>query len=79
MKLRALHKGESATITAVQVQGSLGHRLREMGFVCGTRVTVEGRAPLRDPVRLRLKGQVITLRNNEADHIDVRREVNGHD
>ena len=76
MKLRALHKGESGIITAVQIQGCLGHRLREMGFVPGTQVTVEGRAPLRDPVRLRLKGQSITLRKGEADHIEVQRGEN---
>ena len=71
MKLRAMKKGESGIITAVQVQGGLGHRLREMGFVPGTQITIEGRAPLHDPVRLRLKGQVITLRNNEAEYIEV--------
>ena len=30
-----------------------------------------GRAPLKDPVALRLKDFTLTLRNNEADHIMV--------
>ena len=34
-------------------------------------VEVVGRAPLRDPVALRLPGFTLSLRNNEADHIYV--------
>jgi ferrous iron transport protein A len=30
-----------------------------------------GRAPLRDPVALRVKGFTLSLRNNEADFIEV--------
>jgi ferrous iron transport protein A len=45
--------------------------MREMGLVPGTKITIIGRAPLYDPVALRLMGGVLTLRNNEADHITV--------
>ncbi len=34
-------------------------------------VEVVGRAPLRDPVALRLPGFTLSLRNNEADYIVV--------
>ncbi|MDD7477984.1 MAG: FeoA domain-containing protein, partial [Desulfovibrio sp.] len=34
-------------------------------------VSVVGRAPLHDPVALRLSGVTITLRNNEADYISI--------
>ena len=56
---------------AVQAQGDLGRRIREMGLIPGTRITVIGRAPLKDPVALRLMDFTLTLRNNEADHILV--------
>jgi ferrous iron transport protein A len=46
-----------------------------MGLVPGTQVTIQGRAPLYDPVALRLMGFTLTLRNSEADFIAV--EVNG--
>lgn len=58
-------------IRHVDATGDLGRRIREMGLVPGTEVMVTGRAPLRDPVALRLSGFTLTLRNNEADHILV--------
>ena len=42
-----------------------------MGLVPGAEIQVIGRAPLKDPVALRLKDFTLTLRNNEADHIEV--------
>jgi ferrous iron transport protein A len=45
-----------------------------MGLVPGKEIRVMGKAPLRDPVSLRIMGFTLTLRNNEADHIKV--EVN---
>jgi ferrous iron transport protein A len=62
---------QSGTIATISAQGELGRRIRDMGLVPGTRVTVQGRAPLHDPVALRLLGFTLTLRNNEADYIDV--------
>lgn len=69
--LREMKAKQSGTITAVKVGGDLGRRIREMGLVPGTAITVIGRAPLKDPVALRLLGYSITLRNSEADHIAV--------
>ncbi|MFH7319684.1 ferrous iron transport protein A [Desulfurivibrio sp. D14AmB] len=69
--LRRMAKNQSGVIAAVKVGGELGQRIREMGLVPGTRVTVQGRAPLNDPVALRVMGGTLTLRNNEADHIEV--------
>ncbi len=67
MKLRTMKTGQTGKIHAITVQGSLGLRLCEMGLVPGTSIKMEG----RDPVKIRLHGQVLTLRNNEADHIEM--------
>jgi len=72
--LRKMKKGQSGTVTAVKVAGELGRRIREMGVVPGTRVTIQGRAPLYDPVALRIMGGTLTLRNNEADYIELELE-----
>lgn len=69
--LRQLLINQQARIVAVQAQGDLGRRIREMGLIPGTQITVIGRAPLKDPVALRLMDFTLTLRNNEADHILV--------
>jgi ferrous iron transport protein A len=71
VNLRQMQSKQSGTIAAISAQGELGRRIRDMGLVPGTRVTVQGRAPLHDPVALRLMGFTLTLRNNEADYIDV--------
>lgn len=71
MNLRQLAVHQKATIVAVTAQGELGRRIRDMGLIPGTEVEVTGRAPLKDPVALRMKGFTLSLRNNEADHITV--------
>ncbi len=70
--LRHLEVGRKAVIVEVQAQGELGRRIRDMGLVNGAEVEVMGRAPLKDPVALRLKDFTLMLRNNEADFIRVR-------
>jgi ferrous iron transport protein A len=47
-----------------------------MGLVPGTPLQVQGRAPLKDPVAIRVRNFTLTLRNNEADHIHVEVEDN---
>ncbi|MDT8335068.1 MAG: FeoA family protein [Desulfurivibrionaceae bacterium] len=69
--LRDMEKGQAGTITAIKVAGDLGRRVREMGLVPGTTIKIQGRAPLYDPVALRVMGGTLTLRNNEADFIEV--------
>jgi ferrous iron transport protein A len=69
--LRAMARGQSGTIAGIKISGELGRRIREMGLVPGTRITIQGRAPLYDPVALRVMGGTLTLRNDEADYIEV--------
>ena len=46
-------------------------RLREMGLVSGTRVTLVRTAPLGDPIEIKLRGYHLTLRKSEAEHVLV--------
>ena len=71
ISLRRMAINQSGTIAAVKVGGELGRRIREMGLVPGTEITVKQRAPLNDPVALRVLGGTLTLRNNEADYIEI--------
>ena len=45
-----------------------------MGLVPGAEITIKQRAPLNDPVALRILGGTLTLRNSEADYITVQVE-----
>ena len=71
MSLRLLKIGEKTRIVRILAEGELGRRIRDMGLVPGAELEVVGRAPLKDPVALRLKGFTLSLRNNEADFILV--------
>lgn len=69
--LRQMQKGQQGVIVKVGTGGELGRRIRDMGMVTGTAIRVIGRAPLKDPVEIKLRGYNLTLRNNEAEHITV--------
>jgi ferrous iron transport protein A len=71
INMRQMNDNQAGTIAAIKVGGDLGRRLRDMGMVPGTVIKIQGRAPLYDPVALRIRGATLTLRNNEADHIEV--------
>ena len=71
INLRQMGVNQTGKIVAIKVAGELGRRLRDMGLVPGTEVKIQGRAPLYDPVALRVMGFTLTLRNNEANYIDV--------
>ena len=71
LSMRKMKKNQSGTISAVKADGEMGRRIRDMGLVPGTQIKIQGRAPLNDPVSLRVMGFTLTLRNNEADFIEV--------
>lgn len=71
ISLREMKIGQKGKIARVEAQGIINQRIRDMGLIPGASVTVVGRAPLKDPVALRIAGVTISLRNHEADFITV--------
>jgi ferrous iron transport protein A len=71
MNMRQMSKDQAGIISGVKADGELGRRIRDMGFVPGTEIKIQGRAPLNDPVALKIMGFTLTLRNREADFIEV--------
>ncbi|MDD9305266.1 MAG: ferrous iron transport protein A [Desulfobacter sp.] len=71
INLRKMQVNQTGVVTSVKASGELGRRIRDMGLVPGKEIRVQGKAPLQDPVSLRIMGFTLTLRNNEADHILV--------
>ena len=69
--MRQMKDNQSGTIASIRAAGELGRRIRDMGLVPGTAIRIQGRAPLKDPVALRVMGFTLTLRNREADFIEV--------
>jgi Fe2+ transport system protein FeoA len=71
MLLSEMKEGSSATIVKIGGNGALRRRILEMGILKGTEIYVEKYAPLKDPLELIVKGSHISLRVEEADHIEV--------
>ncbi len=71
INLRNMLDNQVGTIASIKVSGELGRRIRDMGLVPGIEIKIQGRAPLYDPVAVRVRGATLTLRNNEADYIEV--------
>jgi len=71
MNMRQMAVDQTGTISSVKADGELGRRIRDMGLVPETEIKIQGRAPLNDPVSLRIMGFTLTLRNREADFIEV--------
>lgn len=69
--LSELPVGASATVTQFPQQDPTLLRLREMGLLVGTRVTLVRTAPLGDPLELKIRGYHLTLRKSDAAKITV--------
>lgn len=51
--------------------GALRRRLLELGLLPGTKVTLIRRAPMGDPIELRLRGYSLSIREAEASAVEV--------
>ncbi len=71
INLRKMKANQTGRIVSVKAQGEVGRRIRDMGLIPGKEIKIQGRAPLYDPISLRIMGFTLTLRNNEADFVDV--------
>ena len=69
--LSSLPVGAEATVNSLPKQGVAFLRLREMGLLAGTRVTLVRTAPMGDPYEIKLRGYLLTLRKTEAAQILV--------
>ena len=75
MTLDQLPIGGSGVIDTVGGEGMLRLRLLDMGLIPGTVITVNKVAPLGDPIELRLRGYVMTLRKEDAARITLQKEA----
>lgn len=70
MRLSELKSGEKARIKDFE-SSEIELKLMEMGCIPGEEVVVEQKAPLGDPISIRVAGYSLSLRINEANQIIV--------
>jgi ferrous iron transport protein B len=75
LTLYDLNEGEEGVILKIKGRGQFRQRLSEMGFVVGKKVGVIKKAPLRDPIEYKIMGYHISLRNSEAQLIEVDQDI----
>jgi ferrous iron transport protein A len=63
--------GQAARVVKVQGEGSLSIRLMEMGLTPGTVVALIKRAPLGDPLEVRVRDYHVSLRKADAARVEV--------
>ena len=69
--LAELQPGQKGTVARVGGDADAARRLMDMGVIRGTPVEVVRKAPLGDPIEIRLRGFMLTLRRTEAEQITV--------
>ncbi|HVT90963.1 MAG TPA: FeoA family protein [Tepidisphaeraceae bacterium] len=74
ISLDQLATGEHATVLSVNGDVELRRRLLEMGFCNGAEVEVIRRAPLGDPIEFRLRGYCLSLRDEQAKCVKVKKK-----
>ncbi len=70
--LAMMEHGEPCEVVRLSSVGPLRIRLLEMGLVPGTTLTLDGVAPLGDPLKIRVRGIELSLRKSEATTVWVR-------
>ncbi len=69
--LNQLGIGCRGSVVSVGGDRDVRRRLLEMGFCNGASVEVIRRAPLGDPIEFRLRGYCLSLRSDQAQHIQI--------
>ena len=72
MTLDKLKIGSQDIIETVGGEGALRRRLLDMGLTPGTKVMMRKKAPMGDPIEIKLRGYELTLRLEDAEKITLR-------
>lgn len=74
MTLSDMVPGEAGVLRDILIDGALGQRLMDLGFYPGAHIRVVRNAPLVDPLEVELDGYHVSLRHEEANHVEVSAE-----
>lgn len=75
MSLDKIEVGNKCVISKLNYQSSIAQKLLDMGFVPGTKLKVVRNAPLKDPIKVQIRGYHLAIRKEEAKEVLVERLV----
>jgi ferrous iron transport protein A len=70
--LSDLLPGDRGVVVRVEGDPGLKAKVLALGLVPGTELRIERRAPLNDPISVRVRGFELSLRRSEAEIVKVR-------
>ncbi len=73
--LNSLKPKDHCIITKLSDTDRLGQRLLDLGIYPGLSVQILRNAPLEDPMEIEINGYFISLRHEEAQAVEVKKQV----
>jgi len=71
MRLDTVLTKKIVVIEKIDIQGDYRKRLQEMGLIPGRKIYVQKFAPMGNPMEIKINGQSISIRNEDAHSIEV--------
>ena len=71
MTLKEVKPGTTVLVTKVSGEGAIKRRIMDMGITKGIEIYVRKVAPLGDPVEVTVRGYELSVRQADAELIDV--------
>ena len=69
--LDTIQPGQTVKVVKLLGDGGTKRRIMDMGVTKGTSIYVRKVAPLGDPVEVTIRGYELSLRKDEAEHVEV--------
>jgi ferrous iron transport protein A len=69
--LSKIKPGRKVLIKKMTAEGKLGQRLMDLGLYPSLEVKIVRNAPLEDPMQIEIDGYNLSLRHEEADHVEI--------
>ncbi len=75
MTLNDIKESVELLVKDLHVEGSLRQRLFDLGVCPGTKITYIRKAPLADPIQIKIGQYHVALRKSEAQFVEVEKYV----
>ena len=69
--LKAANVGDTVRVVKLHGEGAVKRRIMDMGVTKGVEVHIRKVAPLGDPVEVTVRGYELSIRNSDAEMIEV--------
>lgn len=70
-KLSEFAVGEKGIVKMIKGETRLRRRLLDMGVTPGAQIFLRKKAPFGDPIEITIRGYELTIRNTEADCVEM--------